>query len=169
MAKKFLKSMKEVKRSIGKDLVNAGCRYGSTVGTAFLSNAVLNPLIDKVKTEKTKKILKNVKGPGFILLGTAIDVFVQNDLVKSAGQGMGCYGALEAAGLVIQRDKIGLSGIKGNLGNTNNQGNKEMFDRWAKAAEEEYLRQQTTGGKPVNGDDVDHSKEEKENPGTIQY
>jgi hypothetical protein len=87
--KKFKKTLKGPGKELMPRLVQAGIVGGSAVATAAISAKLMpNPAQNK------KGINPNLHGPLFLAVGTAADVFFQDDNIRAAGKGMAAYGAL---------------------------------------------------------------------------
>lgn len=120
----LIASGSEIKKNIGPRAINGAIRIGSGYGTAFLGGFVKNKISD---TKKHKFV-----DMGAVLLGTAIDVVSNNEMVRSIGQGMQVVGGLETIqSLVPQEAPPKANGIK-NATNTdavNGLGNAELEEK----------------------------------------
>jgi len=81
--------------------VNFGIGAAGTVGSAFLLNKVV-----------PESVNPKIKGIGALAIGLAGSVFVENEMIRSATEGIGHYGALYLTGELIpaQKANLGLSG-----------------------------------------------------------
>ncbi len=91
MAKNFVRSFKEVKKDIPKIAGKAFIRGGAAMGTAYVSNT----LIDKIPGASDLDWLPKAKGPLLFLAGFAGECFLTNPYAQAAAQGMSTYGFME--------------------------------------------------------------------------
>jgi hypothetical protein len=96
---KFLKSLKEVKRTGVNDVVNSLIRSGSTVGAGIGSNFLGQKLSPKVP------IITKIKGPALFGLGLLGEVFLGNDKAKAVAAGVSTWGALETTHMILPEEQ----------------------------------------------------------------
>ena len=103
--KNFIVPFKTVKKNLGQTAINAVVRGAGGVAGAFVQNK-LGP--------KLPATLQKHKGAIAILMGTAIDAFVEQPQLKALGQGIAVSGmmqeAIEFAGADL-KPQISLQGI----------------------------------------------------------
>jgi len=108
--------------------VNFGIGAAGTVGSAFLLNKVVPATVNP-----------KIKGIGALAVGLAGSVFIENEMIRSATQGIGHYGALYLTGELVptQKTNLGLSGVadEDEFAGLGNQDWDEMAKQF-KAAEE---------------------------------
>jgi hypothetical protein len=92
---KFLKGLKEVKKTGVNDVLNSIIRSGSAVGAGIGSNFLGQKLSPKVP------IITKIKGPALMGLGLLGEVFLGNEKAKAVAAGISTWGALETTHMLL--------------------------------------------------------------------
>lgn len=146
---KILKPFKQVKKDAIPVMVNAAIS-----GVSFLgAKAASNKLTPKITNEKMQKIV----GPGKIIIGMAIEAFVDEPKIAAIGRGIAISGFDQSAQDFIPeatKEKIGLSGPEKPIDASAD--NSFDWEQAAREAEEEMFAQEEEAPvveeeQPVNG------------------
>jgi len=89
----LMASGSEIKKNIGPRAINGAIRVGSAFGTAFASSKIKGKITDPKKHKFV--------GMGALLIGTALDVVSNNEMVRSIGQGMQTVGGMDTIAAFI--------------------------------------------------------------------
>ena len=105
--KKFKKKLKGPGKELVPRLMQVGIVGGSAVASAAISAKLMpNP------AENKKGINPNLHGPLFLAVGTAADVFLQDDNIRAAGKGMAAYGAMRTVAQMTKEKAVANFGIQ---------------------------------------------------------
>jgi len=123
---KILRNFKEVKKNAVPVVINTAISGVSYLG----AKAATNKLAPKIENENLRKIV----GPAKIIVGMAIEAFVEQPNIAAIGRGISVSGFDTSASDFIpgeMKEKIGL----GNADNAIDASPDDEFD-WEKAAQE---------------------------------
>ncbi len=95
MKNKFLKSMKDVKKTGVNSVVDSLIRSGAAVGTGIGSTLLGNKLSEKIP------MIGKIKGPALFGLGMLGEVFLGNSKMKAAAAGISTWGAIETTHMLL--------------------------------------------------------------------
>ena len=147
---KRLRNFKEVKKNAVPVIINS-----AITGVSFLgAKAATNKLADKIENENLRKIV----GPAKVILGMAMEAFIEHPNIAAIGRGVAVSGFDTTANDLLpdsMKEKIGL----GNTVNAIDASPNDEFD-WeaaAQEAEEEMNvseEEAAADDEPVNGTPV---------------
>lgn len=146
---KILRNFKEVKKNAVPVILNSAITGVSYLG----AKAATNKLAPKIENEKLRKIV----GPAKIIVGMAMEAFIEQPNIAAVGRGIAVSGFDTSANDFIpeeMKEKIGL----GNVDNAIDASPTEEFD-WAAAAREAEMEdneaESDNEDAPVDGTPID--------------